>query len=151
MTTTRLVSTHSRGRRSSPLVQDARHACALLAWLFVGGVVLQVFVAGLALLVDPVRIAEHRAFGHLVLLIPYGMLAAGLLARLPRRLLGLTALLVALRLMHTAFVHVPADGGASVLRALHPVNALLLFRLGLHLARAAGRVRRTAAGQGQDA
>ena len=141
MTIAPLSSTENRARRSSTLVRIARSAYALLAWLFVGGVVLQVFLAGLALLVDPVRIEEHRALGYLVLMIPYGLLAAGLFARLPRRLLGLTALLVGLSLIHTGFVYVPADGDVGFLRAFHPVNALLLFWLSLRLARGAdGRI-----------
>jgi hypothetical protein len=61
-------------------------------------------------------------------------------ARLPRRLFVHTALLLGLSLAHSSFVYVPADGDAGVLRALHPVNALLLFWLGLHLARGAVRL-----------
>jgi hypothetical protein len=140
MTTASLTSTPRSSPRSSTRVRGARLAYAALAWLFVGGVVLQVFLAGMALLVDPLRIAEHRTFGHLVLLIPYGLLAAGLVARFPRRLFGLTALLMVLSLMHTSFVHVPADGDAGFVRAFHAVNALLLFWLGTHLARGSLRL-----------
>ena len=141
MTIIPLPSTDSGTRRTSTLARGARIAYALLAWLFVGGVVFQVFLAGLALLVDPVRIGEHRALGHVVLTIPYALVAAGLCARLPRRLLSLTALLLGLSLVHSAFVYVPTNSDVGFLRAFHPVNALLLFWLGLSLAR--GAVRRS--------
>jgi hypothetical protein len=141
MTTAPLPSRiRSQTRRSSSLVQRARVAYALLAWLFVGGVILQVFLAGLALMVDPLRIEQHRTLGHLVLLIPCGLLAAGLFARLPRRQFGLTALLLGLSLVHSSFVYVPANGDADFLRAFHLVNTLLLFWLGIHLTRRAGRL-----------
>jgi hypothetical protein len=63
-----------------------------------------------------------------------------LLARLPRGLFGLTALLMGLSLAHSSFVYVPVDGDVAFLRAFHPVNALLLFWLGIHLARRAVRL-----------
>jgi len=76
MTTVRVPLTERIPRPAPALVRGARAAHTLLARLFVGGVVLQVFLAGLALLVDAEYTDAHRALGHVVLMIPYGILAA---------------------------------------------------------------------------
>jgi hypothetical protein len=128
---------HNEPRRRPAGGRGTRRAFALFAWLFAAGVVFQVFLAGLAVLVEPARLADHQAFGHLVLLIPYVMLAVGLVARLPGRTLALTGGLVVLAVAHDAFVYIPVETEAEFLRALHAVNALVLFWIAVLLARGA--------------
>lgn len=70
------------------------------------------------------------------------MLASGLAGRLPRRMLGLTALLSLLYVMQWVSVYLPFALGVPELGALHAVNALAIFSIALHLARAAWRLPR---------
>ena len=125
----------TEARRPRTGAPGTRTVFLLLVCIFIGGVVLQVFLAGLGVLVEPARLADHRAAGHLVLLIPYGMLVVGLFARLRRRTLALTVILVLLAIAHDALLYVPAGNQVEFLRALHPVNALILFWIAVHLAR----------------
>ena len=68
-------------------------------------------------------------------MIPYALLVGGLLARLPRRTLALVGGLVLLSVAHDVLVYVPRETEAGFQRALHPVNALLLFWIAVHLVR----------------
>ncbi len=111
-----------------------------LAWFFVGSVVVQVFLVGLALFAGE-SFQLHREFGftavHLLslLLIP---LAA--LAKAGRRNIWLAVLLFVLM-----GVQVSLPGLRTTLplaAALHPVNALLIFWVGIQIARRAGALRR---------
>lgn len=122
--------------------RPAQSAYALCAWLFAGGIIVQVFLAGLAVLVDVGRWGDHRAFGSVLFLLPPMLLVTALAGRLPRRVVGLTALAILLFIVQFALVSVPAGTEIGVIRALHPVNALALFWLALHLARNSGRTKR---------
>ena len=129
--------TRNRSRPLAAPIRTARILYAAAAWLFVAGIVLQVFLAGLGLLVDGDQIDLHRAFGHVLFLLPPVMLVAGLVGRQSRRTLALTALLIPLLILQYTFVYLPADGDLAALRALHPVNALTLFWVALRAAQSA--------------
>jgi len=137
MTTADLHRTQTVTRPVSSIACGVRLLYAITACLFVAGVILQVFLAGLGLMVDGDRLADHQAAGYLVIQIPYAMLLIALFARLPRGLLVATVLLALLATIHDVVVYMPADGDTGFLRAFHPVNALLLFWLGLTAARGA--------------
>lgn len=128
-------------RQPSGVVQLARYAYLLSIVLFMGGIVLQVFLAGAALLVDPGYLIQHRSFAHALHLVTYMIPIIGLLARLPWRLFLLSWLPLVLLMLQYVFVHaVPGLGLPMPLRALHAVNALVLFWLMLHLAGSAWRL-----------
>jgi hypothetical protein len=115
----------------------------LAAWAFVVGVLAQVFLAGLG--VFQPRSAGggsgeeawslHRNVGYAVTLLAVVVLLLAALARLNRRALSLAAVLAILALVQTALPYMAVN--AASLGALHPVNALLLFAIGLTLARGA--------------
>ena len=113
-----------------------RQAYLGLAWLFVAGVVIQFFLIGLGLFGDPAFRKTHALFGftflHLTsLLLPI----LAYFARLPRRTVGLSLLLF---VVVTVQVALPGLATTSpYIAALHPVNALLVFGLGLMLAQRA--------------
>jgi hypothetical protein len=147
MTTTAIEGRRSRmERRQPPLTWLARLAYMLGAALFAGCIVLQVFVAGLGALADPAYWGLHRAFGPIIGLIPLALLPVGLVGRLPWRLLGLTALLFPLFVLQFIFLYAPLGLGVMELRALHAVNALVLFWVGAHLTRRAIGLLRAPAG-----
>ena len=77
------------------MVTGARMAYAALAWLFVVGVVVQVFFIGLTLFVDKQNLELHRSLGWILHLSPILILAAAALGRVGRAQI-LTALALAI-------------------------------------------------------
>jgi hypothetical protein len=113
----------------------------LLAWLFVVGIVIQVYLIGLSLFVTQSSLFTRRAIldihiglGHWIGILPLLMLALALLVRFPRPLKLQTGSLFALYLLQ-AQVFALTRQDAPVVAALHPVLALLLFILSLATAR----------------
>lgn len=110
------------------------------AWLFIGSVLLQVFLAGLALFAG-ISFELHGVYGgtavHLISLV---LIALAIAARAGRRTIRQPVLLFVLV---TIQVSLPALREAvPLVAALHPMNALLIFWLGLRIARQADVLRR---------
>jgi mercuric ion transport protein len=103
------------------------------ALLFPACVVVQVFLAGLAIMVSGSFIAAHKTFGYVIIWFPLILLLLALVGRLPRSISGLTALLAVLAFLQPVLIKVPNTLGFPVLSALHPVNALVVFTLPLFL------------------
>lgn len=119
----------------------ARIIYVVLAGIFAIGIALQVFFAGAGVLVHPSYFAMHSTFGHLLEFFPFLMVVIGLIARLPWRMIGLSALLLFLFMSQYMFLYgVSGLTGLPVLRALHAVNALVLFWIAVHLTQRAWRV-----------
>jgi hypothetical protein len=122
-----------------------RGAYLILALLFVGAVIMQVFFAGATLLSDAHYLIDHRSLGEAMWPLPVLMILVSLAARLPRRHVLLSILLLVLYAMQYMVIHVfPSMGMPTAFRALHAVNALLLFWLALHLAKSTWRMIRVA-------
>jgi hypothetical protein len=101
--------------------------------LFILAVIFQVFLAGAGILVARSWLVFHAAFGNLIMLFPLLLLLpCGLIARLPRSLNWLTALLALLALLQPLLLW-GVNLGLGLLAAFHPVNALLMFALTLFL------------------
>ena len=112
----------------------ARRLHTWLAWLFVVAVVVQVFLAGLAIFGATSEFGLHIEFGYTVIgLLTLGVLLAAVAGGLPRREIGLSLLLLVLYVIQTALP--AARASAPVLTALHSVNAIALFALGVVIAR----------------
>jgi hypothetical protein len=112
------------------------------AWLLVAVIVVQVFLAGLALanLGGSGDFSLHVEFGYTIVgLVALATVVTAVLAGCPRRdtlaALGLLILYVVQTSLPNLRAAVPA------LAALHPVNALLLFGLAVWYARHAQRLR----------
>jgi len=103
-------------------------AYLILAWLILICVVVQVFLAGMAMFEDSEAWVWHRKFVHLFEYITVVMFILGIIGKLPRSLtwgsLGLFALF--------NIQYYTAHGIAG---ALHPVLALVVFSGSLALAR----------------
>jgi mercuric ion transport protein len=112
-------------------------AFATAACVFLGGVVLQVFLAGLGAF----KLSDwtaHAGFGWLLASAPlFVLLPLVFVARADTRTRWLTLLLT----VAAAFQPELAGARATnpVLAAVHPVNALLIFWLALQIARSAIR------------
>lgn len=113
----------------------ALQALVVLAWLWVAGVVVQVGLAGVGLF-GVASMDLHVAFGYTLPYVPMVMMVVVLVARPGRRLVLLT---LALLILGT-FVQPTLPLFRSfnpLVAALHPPNALLVFWLGIVIARRA--------------
>lgn len=117
-----------------------RLAFAVVAWLFVVGVVIQVFLAGAGLfkLMD---FTTHAGLGWTIAVVPLVMLVLALVAHVDRR----TGLLsIALAVVTAIQPELAAARNENpVLAAFHPVNALLIFWLAWTVARRSNELLRT--------
>jgi Family of unknown function (DUF6220) len=121
-------------------MQVARTAFAVVAWLFVAVVTLQVFFAGLGLFGSE-GMDLHIGFGYLVPLVALAVPIAALAARAGARTTWLSGGLVLLTFVQTSLPYFRGD--LPAIAALHPVNALLIFWIGLAIARRAAALART--------
>lgn len=119
---------------------------AAVSWLFLGGVVVQVFLAGLGAFTLTDWTA-HAGFGWLLASVPlFVQLPLGLVTSSDRRARWLVVILA----MSAAFQPELARARAEnpVLAAFHPVNALLIAWLAVQVARASLRGLRQAESSG---
>ena len=116
--------------------------------VFVAGVVIQFFLAGLGVFESAAAFITHRdfgrAFGWLVLI----MLILAIAGRLPRRQLLLVIGIIVAYAFQSVFVAVRAD--APFVAALHPLNGVLILLLGIEVVRYAW-VTRVARPSGEEA
>ena len=103
-----------------------------VAWLFLACVVVQVFLAGLGVFAGAQNFSLHREFGYVFGWLTLVLLLLALAGRLGRRWVGLSALLLVLFALQSVFVALREI--APAVAALHPVNALAIFGVALHVA-----------------
>jgi hypothetical protein len=118
------------------MIRIARFAYLAFAWLFVIGVVTQVFLAGMVVVARQISWNYHAGLGHLLGFPILLMLISMYLARLPGSMKKMTWALLGVFLLQ-AEVLIFLREQAPVLSAFHPVMALVDFALGLSLARRA--------------
>lgn len=111
----------------------SRTAYAVLAWVFVAGVLAQVFFAGMTVVANRWGWSNHISLGHGLALPLVLMLVTMYTGRLPGRMKRLTWLLFGVYVLQ-ADVIIFLRASAPVLSALHPVLALVDFALGTWLA-----------------
>jgi hypothetical protein len=111
----------------------ARRALPVVAGVFVAGCLLQVFLAGLGVFENPERFLTHSGFGYVLGWFTLVMLVLALLAREPRRIVGLTILVLVQFALQSIFVAVRVD--YPMVAALHPVNGFLILAVGALIAR----------------
>jgi hypothetical protein len=118
------------------MTRIARYIYAGLAWLFVIGVVLQVFLAGMVVVARQSTWNNHVSLGHTLAGPLLFMLVTMYLGRMPGAIKRLTWLLFAVYVIQSdVIIFLRID--APVISAFHPVLALVDFALGLTLARRA--------------
>lgn len=110
-----------------------RQGYALVSALLALAILFQVFVAGGGLFSAPSWWPTHRMVGMALSLGPLVLLALGAFARLPGRTLWLNALLLVLVGLQPVLISVPEQLELPILKALHVVNALVLFALTVFL------------------
>ena len=118
-----------------------RQVHAWVAWGFVAAIVVQVFLAGLAIpqLGGSGNFETHAGFGYLIFFIAIALVAVAAAARAGQRrilqALGLLGLYIIQSILPSL------DPGLSVAAALHPVNAMIMFATSIWYARTVWRDR----------
>ena len=118
------------------MIRGSRYVYLGASWLFVIGVMAQVFLAGMVVVARKISWNDHVSLGHILAGPLLFMLVSMYLGRLPRDTKWLTWLLF-INYAFQADVLIFLRVQAPVLSALHPVLALVDFALGLALARRA--------------
>lgn len=124
-------------------MRASRIAYMIFAWLFVIGVLVQVFFAGMAVVAARMSWENHVGLGHFLALPLLVMLVSMYPGRLPGRMKRLTWLLFGVYILQ-ADVLIFLRATVPVLSAFHPVMALVDFALGALLAWRATAIVRTA-------
>ena len=97
--------------------------------LFILSILLQVFLAGSGIFAYSSWWPMHETFGMSISLLPLAFLLLAWLGRLGARALWLSGLALVLVIIQMFLI----SSGVSLLAALHPVNALVIFGLALWL------------------
>jgi len=118
------------------MARISRYVYLVAAWLFVVGVVVQVFLVGMVVVARMLGWDYHISLGHGLAAPLLVMLVAQYPGRLPRQMKSLTWLLFGVYFLQ-ADVVIFLRFQAPVVAAVHPVLALVDFALGLTLAQRA--------------
>lgn len=118
------------------MLKISRYIYMIAAGMFVTGVLLQVFLAGMVVVAYQMSWVNHISLGHTLAGPLLVMLITMYLGRLPRQMKWMTWLLFGVYVLQ-ADVIIFLRIQAPVIAALHPVLALVDFALGLALARCA--------------
>jgi len=113
------------------------HAWAAVVWVV--AIIVQVFLAGQAIanLGGNNDFSTHANFGYTIGIIQLVVLILAIVARLPRRDIGIAAGILVLYIVQTLLP--PLKGVSPLIAALHPLNAMVLFTLSVWYARHAWR------------
>jgi hypothetical protein len=117
-----------------------RYIYAAASALFVLAVAVQVFLAGMFLFADGSREA-HIEWGYTISLMPVVLIVLAAAARPGWRLFGMTVALLLVTWLQSILAALKTV--APVVAALHPVNAMLIFGLGVLVTRRAIGLART--------
>ena len=115
-----------------------------VAWLLVGSIVVQVWLAGSAIpqLGGNGSFATHRDVGYMIGLITLVLFLTSLPTGLGRRRILQSLGILGLYIVQSSLPYMDPD--LSAVAALHPVNAVVMFVVSLVYARAVWRERGTA-------
>lgn len=125
------------------MIKVSRYIYWIATWLFLLGVMGQVFLAGMAVVARLTGWTTHGNLGHALALPLLVMLVSAYLGHLPGKEKRLTWLLFAVYIIQ-ADVIIFLRQDAPLVSALHPVLALVDFALALTLARRAWPLARQA-------
>lgn len=117
----------------SKLALGARSVFKALAWIFALCILIQVFLAGLALFWNSDQWSSHTGFSRLLMILPVLMFMVSFIARLPNSLRLRSAGLIGLVILIAVCANLPSEVG--YLAALHPVIAIALFLETMSIAR----------------
>ncbi len=114
-------------------VRTCRYAYAAVVWLFVAGILTQVFLIGLTFIGGRPSLQSHIGLGHGLAIAPLLMVLLAYVGRLPRPMKLFTWIAFVVYVL-LADVVIFLRGSAPIIAALHPVLAVLLFGAAVFLA-----------------
>jgi hypothetical protein len=103
------------------------------SWIILAAVIVQFFLAGMGVFAGASNFQIHAYFGYSLFFVMLIVLLVAFAARLPRRAIGLTAVLPLLVFLQSVLIQAGRNGLPAV-AALHPVNGLAIFSLAGFLA-----------------
>jgi hypothetical protein len=121
----------------------SRQLLPIAAGAFVACAIVQVFLAGLGVFDNPSAFITHREFGYAFGGLTLVILILALLGRAPRRIIGLSVLLMLLFTLQSVFIALRVDYPS--IAALHPVNGFLILGFAVVITRESWAVRRVPA------
>lgn len=108
-------------------VSWARYSYLILAGLFTASVLLQTYIAGMAVFVDSANWTLHTTFVHVFEPLLLVLFVVGFVGELPRLLKAVPVGLFVLLMVQYA----TASMAGSLVAAIHPVNAVVIILLAL--------------------
>lgn len=118
----------------------------LVAWAFVAGLLIQVFLAGLGVFESSSKFGTHAGWGYMLGLIPLVLLVLAGAGQLGQRQVLYGAGLFGMFIVQSMLVAFRSS--APVVAALHPVNGFLLLLVAVAMAREAWAARNVQVGSG---
>lgn len=120
------------------MVSGARYVYLGLVWLYIAGILVQVFLAGMGLFGVARDFAPHAGLGWLLHLVPVLLLIAAAVARVGSRLIWWNVALLVVQFVQPIFALARHDN--PVVAAFHPVLALVIFWLAVTIGLKAWRL-----------
>jgi hypothetical protein len=111
------------------MVSGARQLYLALVWLYLVGILVQVFLAGMGLFGAARDFQAHIGLGWLLHLVPILLLVAAAVAKVGPRLIWWTVALLVVQFIQPILALARFD--APMVAAFHPVLALVIFWLAL--------------------
>jgi hypothetical protein len=110
----------------------ARPVHVVVAWLFVIGLLVQVFLAGMGVFASVADFATHRDFGYLLTALPVVLIVTGLVGGFGRWHVIAAAVMFVQFILQSLLV-LQRDSVPAV-AALHPVNGFLILLVAIWVA-----------------
>jgi hypothetical protein len=120
------------------MVSGARYVYLGMVWLYVAGLLVQVFLAGMGIFGVARDFAPHVGLGWLLHLVPVLLLIAAAVARVGSRLIWWNVALLVVQFVQPIFALARTD--SPVVAAFHPVLALVVFWLAVTIGLMAWRL-----------
>jgi Family of unknown function (DUF6220) len=116
-------------------MQVIRRAHLVVAWAFVAGLVIQVFLAGRGVFENAERFKDHVGWGYTIGLLPLILLVLAAIGRLGRRQVIYGAALFGMFILQSILVAMRES--QPTIAALHPVNGFAILLVAIFCAREA--------------
>ena len=120
------------------MVSGARYVYLVLVWIYLAGILVQVFLAGIGMFGVAKDFEPHVGLGWILHLVPVLLLIAAAVARVGSRLIWWTVGLLVVQFIQPILATMRTD--QPVVAAFHPVLALVIFWLALTIGLRAWRL-----------
>ncbi len=120
------------------MVSGARWLFLAMVWVYLAGIVFQVFLAGMGLFGAAKDFEPHVGLGWILHLVPVLLLIVAAVARVGRRLIWWIVALLIVQFIQPILATLRT--GQPLVAAFHPVLALVVFWLGITIGLQAWRL-----------